>query len=265
MPSPAWLNSPATARPCRRRESRRRFGKTARQMQADAGQGSSACLVFKPGLGDMLGDTIEQLLAERGLKPGKEGLWQRLQGPQQFAEKTPAYTASCPEAASSRPAPIDTAGNAATRAAASTAGKNLLLRIPDGSPIDRRSFASLRCGGSARCRVRHRSRVAAYLERILEDQTDETNSPSTHSTVAIALRSSCFAAAIAGLYCARRRCADASAAGPTAASSTAQCSTPHRERPRAEASRRRVRWHRAGAPTWSMRRTRAVIASPISS
>ncbi len=139
------------------------------------GQGKSACLVFKPGLGDMLGDTIEQLLAESGLKPGKQGYGSGSKGLSNSGKNAGLY-GQMPGGGQARGQRQRQAGKRGNVGSGRDGGQELVATHPDGSAVDKDTLQASGAGGMP-VPVRHRSRVAAYLERILEEQTDDTNQP----------------------------------------------------------------------------------------
>ncbi len=135
-------------------------------------EGRSACLVFRPGLGAILGNTIDQLLGERGLRPGSKsgsggygmrsnsaknvGLYGQMPGIGQAHGQRDRRAGQRGQGVGlasgqeSNPLHPDKAGGAEGSGAAGGSG---------GMPVP----------------LRYRSRVAAYLERIQEEQSDEKN------------------------------------------------------------------------------------------
>ena len=137
-------------------------------------KGRSGCLVFKPGLGDILGDTIDQLLGEQGLKEGK-GMGGGRSGLTNTGKNAGLY-GQLPGGGQPRGSGDRHGGKRGGTGPGFDVGKEYTSTNPDGSPNDQKSTQASGAG-AVPVPLRHRSRVAAYLERILENQTDETKEP----------------------------------------------------------------------------------------
>lgn len=139
--------------------------------QSMPGEGKMACLVFRPSLGEVLGNTIEQLLGEQGLptdgRPqtgggyssrantsSNTGLYGQLPGGQPFGghDKKPGASGGG-DVAAGHEYRANEPGDAASMNDVSRASGSASVPVP----------------------ARHRSRVAAYLERILEEQPDDNS------------------------------------------------------------------------------------------